>query len=84
MGLGGWLLGLWRGGPGIALVVGLTMLAVVAVANLIGSAMPFALTRFGVDPAVASGPLITSMMDTIGLAIYFLAATWLLGLPVAG
>jgi len=84
MGLCGWLLGLLRGGPGIAVVVGLTMVAVVLVANLIGGSLPFALTRFGLDPAAASGPLITSMMDTIGLLTYFSVAAWLLGLPISG
>lgn len=84
MGLCGWLLGLLRGGPGIAIVVGLTMMAAVLVANLIGGSLPFVLTHFGLDPAAASGPLITSMMDTIGLLTYFSVAAWLLGLPISG
>ena len=84
MGLCGWLLGLLRGGPGIAIVVGLTMMAAVLVANLIGGSLPFVLTHLGLDPAAASGPLITSMMDTIGLLTYFSVAAWLLGLPISG
>ena len=84
MGLCGWLLGLLRGGPGIAIVVGLTMMAAVLVANLIGGSLPFVLTHFGLDPAAASGPLITSIMDTIGLLTYFSVAAWLLGLPISG
>lgn len=74
MGTLSFLLGIFRGGWEVGLVVGLTMLAIVVVANLIGTLFPFALTRFGVDPAVASSPLITSVADIVGLLIYFLIA----------
>jgi magnesium transporter len=75
-------LGFYRGGLDIGLVVGLSMLAIVMVANLIGVLLPFTLTRFKLDPAVASSPLITSMMDAIGLLIYFAIATMFLELTV--
>jgi magnesium transporter len=42
--------------------------------------LPFILTRFGLDPALASGPLITSIADAAGLLIYFSIAAWILGL----
>jgi magnesium transporter len=42
--------------------------------------LPFTLTRLKLDPAVASSPLITSMMDAIGLFIYFGIATAVLTL----
>jgi magnesium transporter len=71
MGLGAAGLGLLRGGPEIGLVVGLTMVSVVLVANIIGTSLPFILTRLRLDPAVASSPLITTLADATGLIIYF-------------
>lgn len=63
----------------IGMIVGLSMMAIVIVANLFGVILPFALTRFKMDPAVASSPLITSLMDAIGLLIYFSIAAAILG-----
>jgi magnesium transporter len=79
MGLAGGLLGLFQGGYQIGVVVGLAMVAVVLVANIMGVALPFLLLRLGLDPAVASSPLITSIADATGLAIYFAIAVWFLG-----
>ncbi|WP_114966721.1 magnesium transporter [Alkalilacustris brevis] len=77
-------IGVFRAGPEIAFVVALTMVLIVLVGSLIGMSMPFLLSRFGMDPATASAPLITSLADAIGVVIYFAMATWLLGLPAAG
>lgn len=77
------LLGLWRGGPEIALVVALTMQLVVIVGSVIGMSLPFVLSKFKLDPAAASAPLITSIADACGVLIYFGMATWLLDLPAA-
>lgn len=71
MGLASALLGLFRGGWEIGVVVGLSMVAIVLVANLIGTILPFILTRLNIDPAVASSPLITTIVDVSGLLIYF-------------
>jgi magnesium transporter len=76
------LLGAYRGGIDIAMVVGLSMLGIVMVANLIGVILPFTLTRLKLDPAVASSPLITSLMDAIGLLIYFGIVTSFLELSI--
>ena len=40
-------------------------------ANLLGAALPFLFARLGLDPAMASGPLITTAADAAGLLIYF-------------
>ena len=57
------------------------MLSIVVVANSIGVILPFLLNRMGIDPAVASSPLITSIADVAGLVIYFwLASSFLEGL----
>ncbi|MGQ9780599.1 MAG: magnesium transporter, partial [Bacillota bacterium] len=81
MGLASGLLGLFRGGYRVGLVVGISMTAIIVLANLIGVLLPFFLTRFKLDPAVASSPLITSIADCMALFIYFSIARWLLGLP---
>lgn len=74
-------IGLWRGGPEIALVVSVTMVLIVVVGSLIGLSLPFVLNRVGVDPATASAPLVTSICDATGVVIYFAIATALLQLP---
>jgi magnesium transporter len=72
------LIGLYRGGPEIALVVAVTMVIVVIVGSVIGFTLPFIFNRLKRDPATASGPLITSLADISGVLIYFSLATWLL------
>ena len=79
MGMTAWFFGLLRGDVDIAIVVGLAMLTIVVAANSIGVILPFLLNRLGIDPAVASSPLITSIADVAGLAIYFWLASALLG-----
>ena len=78
MALSAWLLGLFQGGTEVAIVVALAMFLIVLVSNLIGVIVPLLLTRVGIDPAVASSPLITSVADIAGLAIYFAIASWVL------
>lgn len=62
----------------ISMVVGLAMIAIVLWANIIGSLLPIVLTKFRLDPAIVSSPLITTLVDATGLAIYFLIASKLL------
>ena len=69
----------YGGGQSIALIVGLSMVAIVIVANTFGVLLPFGLSILKVDPAVASSPLITSVMDVLGLIIYFSIAVAVLG-----
>ncbi|MCK9229920.1 MAG: magnesium transporter [Syntrophales bacterium] len=70
--------GVFRSGPEVALVVALTMMAVVLFGSLVGCLLPCLLTRFNIDPATASVPLITSIADVGGIIIYFNIATRLL------
>jgi magnesium transporter len=65
--------------PEVIFVVSLTMVLIVMTGSLIGMSAPFLLTRFGLDPATASAPLITSMADISGVLIYFSLASWYLG-----
>jgi magnesium transporter len=71
---------LWKSGPQLAMVVGLTILAVCAWANIIGSIIPLLAQRFHIDPTVVSAPLITTLVDATGLAIYMLVAKVILHL----
>lgn len=57
---------LWKGELGLAVVVGVALAANTLVAVSIGGAVPLLLKRFGVDPAVASGPLLTTVTDVCG------------------
>lgn len=77
---GSFFLGLFRGDYMIGLVVALSMASIVIVANLIGMSLPFIFEKTGQDPTVASSPLITSIADAAGLAIYFFFASRLLSL----
>jgi magnesium transporter len=72
------ILGLSLGGPEVAVVVSLTMIAVVISGSLVGISLPFILHRFGFDPATASAPLVTSIADISGVVIYFSLASWYL------
>jgi len=78
------LLGIYRGGVEIAVVVAVTMVAVVVVGSLIGMSLPFVLEKLGLDPATASAPLVTSLADICGVLIYFTIASWYLSAPVSG
>lgn len=79
MGAACWVLGMFFGGAEIAIIVGLTMISIILLANIIGTLLPFILTLFNLDPAVASSPLIATIMDATGLLIYFWIAILVLG-----
>jgi magnesium transporter len=66
-------------GGDILLVVGLAMAACTVLGALIGALLPFAARRIGTDPATLSSPLITSIMDLLGVFIYFGLAYAFLG-----
>ena len=76
-------IGIFRGGPDVAMVVALTMLIVVIFGSLIGMSLPFLLQRVKVDPATASAPLVATIADAGGVVIYLSIATAMLGLPGA-
>jgi magnesium transporter len=78
MGLASWLLGFFNGGLAIAAVVALSMTTIVIVSSLLGVILPLVLQRLRVDPAMASNPLIASVMDILGLLIYFSIAAAIL------
>ena len=69
---------LWQGLPMLGLVVGLSLAASIVAATLLGSFFPVVIHRLGVDPALASGPFITTLMDITSMMIYFGLASILL------
>ncbi len=64
----------------LAITVALTMLAICLWSTAVGALIPLVAQRVGLDPAVLSAPLITTMVDATGLVIYFLIAKTVLGL----
>lgn len=60
------------------LVVAMALFCVVMIASFIGTVTPLILNRFGFNPALASGPFITTTNDLLGIAIYFLTIHLLL------
>jgi len=71
-------IGLVRAGVDITTVVALAMVLIVLIGALIGVSLPFLLSKFRLDPATASGPLVTSIADVAGVLIYFGLAALLL------
>ena len=61
----------------VALAVGVAMTLAILVAASFGIALPFSFRRLGVDPAVASGPLVTTMNDVLSVSIYMGVAMWI-------
>ncbi|MBK7321753.1 MAG: magnesium transporter [Candidatus Microthrix sp.] len=57
--------------PNLALVVAATLVSICTWATMAGAALPFVARRLGIDPAVVSAPLITTLVDASGLLIYF-------------
>ena len=63
-----------------ALAISVSLVAVVIVAGLIGTFVPLFLDKRGIDPAIATGPFITTSNDIFGILIYFMIAKIILGI----
>lgn len=66
---------LWLHQPSFGLVIGIAMLVVILNASVVGSLVPFVLNRMNYDPAIATGPFITTSNDVLGLFIYLTLGT---------
>lgn len=64
----------------LSTVVSIALFSVILLASIMGTFTPLVLDRFGINPALASGPFITTANDLLGLGVYFLVAHLLLGL----
>ncbi len=69
---------IWMGSLELGLVVGLSLALSMTVATILGSFFPLVISSFGVDPALASGPFITTLMDVTSMLIYFSLASLIL------
>ncbi len=74
-GLVGTVVGFWKGNPWFGFILGMGLLANMTVAATLGTLVPFFFKRLDIDPAIASGPFITTAIDVTGLTIYFGLAT---------
>lgn len=63
----------------LGLTVSVSLITVIVIASLIGTFVPILLNKFGVDPALATGPFITTSNDICGILIYFSIAKLMLG-----
>ncbi|MFC4772255.1 magnesium transporter [Enterococcus hermanniensis] len=65
------IVGIWKHNFILGFVIGTAMMAAITVATLAGSLIPMVMERLGFDPAVASGPFITTLSDLTSVLIYF-------------
>ncbi len=66
-------------GYNLSMVVSIALITVIVFASLLGTITPLILERFKIDPALATGPFITTINDVIGLGVYFSLGRLLLG-----
>ncbi|RZP15261.1 MAG: magnesium transporter [Flavobacteriales bacterium] len=63
----------------VSFTIALSMLSVIVIASLIGTFVPIILDRKGIDPAIATGPFITTSNDIFGIFLFFYIAKLILG-----
>ena len=64
----------------VGYTVSIALLSVIIMASLIGTFIPIILNKYGVDPALATGPFITTSNDILGILTYFTIAKIILGI----
>lgn len=64
----------WRDNIEVALAISISLVAVIIVAGIVGTFVPLFLNKRGIDPAIATGPFITTSNDIFGILIYFMVA----------
>ncbi|RED44507.1 Mg2+ transporter MgtE [Winogradskyella eximia] len=64
----------------VSITISIALVAVIIMAAIIGTFIPIFLNKRGIDPAVATGPFITTSNDVFGILIYFLIAKMILGI----
>ncbi len=66
----GLIVGIWLSDYGLGLIVGMALILIVISSGFIGAAVPMALKRLNIDPALGTGPFVTTSNDILGLFIY--------------
>ena len=69
-----------KGSINTAMAISVSLVIVIIVAGLIGTFVPLFLNKRGIDPAIATGPFITTSNDIFGILIYFMIAKMILGI----
>ena len=64
----------------LAIAISVSLVVVIIVAGLIGTFVPLFLNKRGIDPAIATGPFITTSNDIFGILIYFIIAKFILNI----
>ena len=64
-------------GTTLAIVVSISLFIVIIFASVLGTIIPLALNKYNIDPALATGPFVTTLNDIIGLFIYFTVGMFL-------
>ena len=68
----------WDNNIDVALAISISLVAVIIVAGIVGTFIPLFLNKRGIDPAIATGPFITTSNDIFGILIYFMVAKTIL------
>ena len=76
------IVGFWLNSYTLGIVIGLALNIVIMQATLFGGLIPFLLKRMNIDPALASGPFITTFNDILGLLIYLTIVTFALNMYI--
>ena len=71
---------LWHTPFSVAQAVAIALLAIVVWANAVGSLLPLLASRLRIDPAIVSGPFMSTLVDATGLLIYLQVAKAILGI----
>jgi magnesium transporter len=64
--------------PYLGLIVALSILSSMIISTFVGTLVPLLLRKFNIDPAIATGPFVTTSIDIIGVTLYFLIASALI------
>lgn len=71
-------------GPQIGLIIALTLLVICTWSTFVGSLLPLVAKKVGIDPALVSAPMVSTLCDATGLLIYFSLAALVLGPTLTG
>ncbi len=66
--------------PMMAVLMAVSMCCTILLAKIIGAVLPLVAKRLKMDPAIMAAPLITTIVDSCSIVIYFQLATWMLGM----
>lgn len=75
---------MWGDGPRFMALIGATLIGIVVMGCVVGAMLPLAIRRLGFDPATSSTPFIASLVDVIGIVIYFNVARLVLSEVIEG